>query len=200
MIAQWKAEARAEAEATRKGQQTNQWRQRLARYLDSEYGDFMRRLYKILTHMEVFVCNLPLSIGAIAMAICDLGVVWFKFAGECTSLVALKRVWIVCFAADISAFCSINSLEENLDSCEPVHFHSSQCSFPEFPGCFYCDTTNSMYKLTVNFHFVCSAIAGVLVLFYILKIFLAAQVVMDELSSPTTASPAGLLCMTAACV
>ena len=32
------------------------------------------------------------------------------------------------------------------------------------------------------------------------KILLASRVVMDEMSSPTTSSPAGLLCMTAVCV
>jgi hypothetical protein len=32
------------------------------------------------------------------------------------------------------------------------------------------------------------------------KILLATRVVMDEMSSPTTSSPAGLLCMTAVCV
>lgn len=35
---------------------------------------------------------------------------------------------------------------------------------------------------------------------FALKIVLATRVVLDELSSPTTASPAGLLCMTTVCV
>ena len=120
--------------------------------------------------METFISNIPLTIGAIALAIVTLGVVWFKFA------------------------------EENLSSCEPVHFHSTQCSFPEFPGCFYCDKTVPMYKVAVNFHFTCSAIAGLLVFVFLAKVFLATRVVLDEMSSPTTASPAGLLCMTIVCV
>jgi hypothetical protein len=83
-----------------------------------------------------------------------------------------------------------------LDSCEPVHFHSSQCSFPEFPGCFYCDTNNKVYILALNFHWGCSAVAGLFALAFLCKLILARRVVFDELSSPTTATPAGLICMT----
>jgi hypothetical protein len=64
-------------------------------------GRILPTLVKFLMWMESFVANLPLSIGAIALSIANLGVVWFKFA------------------------------EVNLSSCTPVHFHSSQCSFPE---------------------------------------------------------------------
>lgn len=35
---------------------------------------------------------------------------------------------------------------------------------------------------------------------FVLKILFSARTVLDELSSPTTASPAGLLCMTTVCV
>lgn len=34
----------------------------------------------------------------------------------------------------------------------------------------------------------------------VIKILLATRVVVDEMSSPTTSSPAGLLCMTSVCV
>lgn len=170
LIAQWKAEARAEALALQRRREDEQWHRRLGRYIDSEFGDVIGRAYKCLTFLEVFVCNLPLTVGAIAMAIVTLGVVWFKF------------------------------MEENLDSCEPVQFHSSQCTFPEFPGCFFCDVTDPLYQLGVNFHFACSTIAGVLALSIVLKMVLATQVVLDEMSSPTTASPAGLICMTTVCV
>ncbi|CAB9509282.1 expressed unknown protein [Seminavis robusta] len=170
LIAQWKAEARAEAIASRRQQEADQWYRRIGRYLDSEFGDILRKAFKVLSFVEAFICNLPLTVGGIAMAIVTLGVVWFK--------------WV----------------EENLDSCEPVQFHSSQCTFPEFPGCFYCDTTAPMYQLAVNFHFACSAFAGVLALSFVLKLCLAPQVFLDELSSPTTASPAGLICMTTVCV
>jgi hypothetical protein len=66
----------------------------------------------------------------------------------------------------------------------------------QFPGCFYCDTSARMYKVAVSFHFACSFFAGVLALSFVAKLILARQVVIAELSSPTTASPAGLLCMT----
>lgn len=125
---------------------------------------------KLWIRIETFISNLPLTVGAIALAIVTLGVVWFKFA------------------------------EENLDSCQPVHFHSSQCTFPEFPGCFYCDTTSTLYKVAVDFHFACSIIAGILAVVFFAKVFLATRVVLDEMSSPTTASPAGLICMTIVCV
>jgi hypothetical protein len=123
-----------------------------------------------LTYIEAFIANLPLTIGAIAMAVVTLGVVWFKFA------------------------------EETLASCEPVHFHSSQCTFPEFPGCFYCDTTVRMYKVAMYFHFGCKITAGLMSMAFLAKVLLATRVVLDEMSSPTTASPAGLLCMTTVCV
>jgi hypothetical protein len=57
-----------------------------------------------------------------------------------------------------------------------------------------------MYKVAVNFHFACSLIAGVIAVAALMKIIWATRVVIDELSSPTTASPAGLLCMTSVIV
>ena len=83
-----------------------------------------------MTLFEVFICNLPLTVGAIAMAIVTLGVVWFKF------------------------------MEENLDSCTPVHFNSGNCTFPEFPGCFECDTTNDLYRIVLTFHLFCNGVGG----------------------------------------
>lgn len=53
-----------------------------------------------------------------------------------------------------------------------------------------------MYKVAEYFHFSCSVFAGFLALSFIAKLIVARQVVLAELSSPTTASPAGLLCMT----
>jgi tellurite resistance protein TehA-like permease len=81
-----------------------------------------------------------------------------------------------------------------------VHFHSAQCNFPEFPGCFYCDKTEPIYEIAVHFHFACSMFGGFLALLFISKLLVARRVVFDELSSPTTASPAGLICMTIAIV
>jgi len=82
----------------------------------------------------------------------------------------------------------------------PVHFHSPQCTFPEFPGCFYCDTSTIMYRVAVYFHYTCSFVAGCMAMLFFAKIILARRVVIDELSSPTTAAPAGLMCMTMVCV
>lgn len=62
---------------------------------------FHRYLFKQYTYVEATFANLPPTIGAIALSIANLGVDWFKFT------------------------------EENLDSCQPVHFHSDQCTFPE---------------------------------------------------------------------
>jgi hypothetical protein len=67
----------------------------------SESHVLFQKIVKGLAWVESFLANLPLTIGAIAVSIANLGVVWFKFA------------------------------EVHLSSCKPVHFHSSQCSFPE---------------------------------------------------------------------
>ena len=159
LIEQWKAEAKQEASDARKAAEANLWYKRLGRYLDAQFASIQR-----------FLANIPLTIGAVAMAVVTLGIVWFKFA------------------------------EENLDSCEPVHFHSSQCTFPEFPGCFYCDRSVRMYRIAVYFHFGCKGLAGLLAMTFVAKVLLATRVVIDEMSSPTTSSPAGLLCMTTVCV
>jgi len=124
------------------------------------------RMVKLLVWAQALCANLPLTIGGLAYSCACMGVVWFKFA------------------------------EENLDSCVPVHFHSPQCTYPEFPGCFECDTSARLYKVAYYFHMVCSTIAGLLALSFFGKFILARRVVLDELSNPTTATPAGLICMT----
>ena len=106
LIEQWKAEARMEAEISRREEDANRWYRRAGRSFARQFHGFKNKAYRTMTLVEAFIANLPLTIGAVAMAVVTLGVVWFKFA------------------------------EENIDSCEPVHFHSSQCTFPEFPGCF----------------------------------------------------------------
>lgn len=166
LIKKWREEARAEEEAERAEQESRRWYNRLNRYMDSEFGGLFETVFKFLTWAEAFIANIPLTINAIALAIANLGVVWFKFA------------------------------EENMESCEPVHYHSSQCTFPEFPGCFFCDTDARMYKVAVGFHWGCSIIAGMLASLFICKLIIAPRVVFDELGSPTTAAPAGLFCMT----
>lgn len=53
-----------------------------------------------------------------------------------------------------------------------------------------------MYKLALNFHWGCSSFAAVLAFTFVAKLIIARRVVIDDLRSPTTASPAGLICMT----
>ena len=170
LIVQWKAEARKEAELLRKEEEANRWYRRLWRKVSDQMRHYGVKTFRFLTSVESFIGNLPLTIGAVALAIVTLGVVWFKFA------------------------------EEYLDTCERVHFHSSQCTFPEFPGCFYCDRSALGYRIAVGFHYTCTIIAGFLSMLLVAKILLATRVVIDEMSSPTTSSPAGLLCMTSVCV
>eukprot|EP00557_Chaetoceros_sp_GSL56_P012176 CAMPEP_0176484188 /NCGR_PEP_ID=MMETSP0200_2-20121128/4321_1 /TAXON_ID=947934 /ORGANISM="Chaetoceros sp., Strain GSL56" /LENGTH=1370 /DNA_ID=CAMNT_0017880645 /DNA_START=72 /DNA_END=4187 /DNA_ORIENTATION=- len=144
---------------------------RFNRWYKSVLVTISKRIEDIRCETETFIGNLPLTIGAIALAIVTLGVVWFKFA------------------------------EVMLDTCKPVHFHSTQCNFPEFPGCFYCDTEVRGYKIAYAFHQACSALAGAIAFLFILKICIARRkVVIDEMNSPTTSSPAGLICMTIVCV
>ena len=90
LISKWKAEARAEAWAARQKSDDSGWHRRLGRYMDSKFGACLGRACKVFAFIEACLCNLPLTVGAIAMSIVTLGVVWFKF------------------------------VEENLDSCEPV--------------------------------------------------------------------------------
>ncbi len=143
---------------------------RFGRWIGSIAKRFCDDLGTLLCKAESFIGNLPLTIGAVALAVVTLGVVWFKFT------------------------------EEMIDACVPVHFHSKQCTFPEFPGCFYCDKANTYYKAGVYFHYGCSAFAGFIVLLFFLKICISRKTVMDEMNSPTTSSPAGLMCMTMVCV
>mmetsp|Transcript_17055 Transcript_17055/g.36787 ORF Transcript_17055/g.36787 Transcript_17055/m.36787 type:complete len:412 (-) Transcript_17055:1120-2355(-) len=125
-------------------------------------------IQQFLIFSKLLVYNLPLSSAAISFSIVLLGIVWLKWA------------------------------EEMLPSCKEVNFHSSQCSYPEFPGCYFCDEYNPWYRLATQFHTVCSYIAGTSVLLFFAKATLCWRVFMDEMSSPTTASPMGLVFMTMA--
>jgi hypothetical protein len=143
---------------------------RFSRWCKSVFRIFLKKVEEMRCEAQTFIGNLPLTIGAIGLAIVTLGVVWFKFA------------------------------EVMLDTCKPVHFHSTQCNFPEFPGCFYCDKNVRAYKIAYSFHQACSAVAGAIAFLFVLKICVAKKVVIDEMNSPTTSSPAGLICMTIVCV
>jgi hypothetical protein len=78
------------------------------------------KTFDFLTYCEAFFANLPLTIGAIALSTANLGVDWFKFA------------------------------EENMDSCEPVHFHSAQCTFPEVS---YFYRVNREHRVSISYFF-----------------------------------------------
>lgn len=125
-------------------------------------------VYRILIFMKLFVCNLPLSFSGISFSIALLGILWLKYT------------------------------KENLPSCKEVNFHSSQCAFPEFPGCYFCDEYNPWYQLAIRFHNICSYIAGISVLLFFVKAILCWRVFIDDMSSPTTSSPSGLIFMTLA--
>lgn len=124
----------------------------------------------MLSYAEVFISNLPLTIGAVGLAWVAMGVVWFKLT------------------------------EEIIASCIPVHFNSPLCSFPEFPGCFECDTANKSYRAALFFHNCCTTVAGILAILFLFKVAIAWRVVADDLSNPATATPFGVICITLVCV
>lgn len=90
LIQQWKTEQ----DASRVENDHSRWNQCFSQSLCSEGLVFVESSMKAFAWIEEFFANLPLTIGAIALATATLGVDWFKFA------------------------------EENLSTCEPVHFHS----------------------------------------------------------------------------
>ena len=114
---------------------------------------------------ESYFNNLPLTMGAIAYSFASLGTVWFKFT------------------------------EEMLSSCVPVHYHSNQCSFPEYPGCFDCDTSVKWYKLALFCHYTLLCTSALICSNIITKCIVAPRIVVDEMSSPITAAPAGMTCI-----
>ena len=82
LIEQWKVEAKAEAELLRKERESNRWHRRLWETIVHELQTFGLKAFRCLTIIEKFIGNLPLTIGAVALAVVTLGVVWFKFAEE----------------------------------------------------------------------------------------------------------------------
>ena len=90
IIQQWKTEQ----DASRAEDERGRWYDCFSQALCSEARVVVDSSMKAIAWTEEFFANLPLTIGAIALATATLGVDWFKFA------------------------------EENLSTCEPVHFHS----------------------------------------------------------------------------
>jgi hypothetical protein len=133
--------------------------------LDDAIGMVWKKIYSLIVMLELLISNMPSLIGSLALAWASLGVDWFKW------------------------------YEENANDCIPTDYHNKACVYPEFPGCFACDTTTTGYRVMLNFHYLCSTISFVLVSCLIGKILIAFPVVRDELANPTTAAPLGLLCM-----
>eukprot|EP00977_Amphora_coffeiformis_P009292 scaffold2103_cov185-Amphora_coffeaeformis.AAC.37 len=125
----------------------------------------------LASQIEVFLANMPLTIGAMGLSWVTLGVIWFKF------------------------------MEEMTDACTPVHYHDkSQCTFPEFPGCFACDTTAPVYRIALMWHYFCHTVAGTCCALFFLKVLTGRQLVVDELKNPATSTPMGVVCITMVCV
>jgi hypothetical protein len=122
------------------------------------------------TKLEVFLANMPLTIGAVGLSWVTLGVVWFKF------------------------------MEENIDSCTPAHFYSDKCTFPEFPGCFACIETDPIYKIAISWHYFCHCVAGLCCALFLLKVITGGPLVVEELRNPATSTPMGVVCITIVCV
>lgn len=133
--------------------------------LDDAFGMVWKKILSFHVKLELLISNMPSLIGSLALAWGSLGIDWFKW------------------------------YEENASDCIPTEYHNEACVFPEFPGCFACDTSRRGYLIALNFHYLCSAISFVLASFLIGKILIAFPVVRDELANPTTAAPLGLLCM-----
>jgi hypothetical protein len=130
----------------------------------------MDSIWGFLSYAEVFIANMPLTIGAVGLSWVTQGVLWFKF------------------------------MEENLASCSTVRFNSAQCTYPEFPGCFECDTTDPIYRSVLTFLYICHCVAGACCLLLLAKCAIAWRTVADELSNPTTSTPCGVVCITIICV
>jgi hypothetical protein len=137
----------------------------------SEAFEVLReKVWTFLSYAEVFISNMPLTIGAVGLSWVTQGTIWFKF------------------------------MEENMDTCTTVHFLSPQCIYPEFPGCFECDVSNPIYRITITFHYFCHFVAFTCCLLFLAKCLIAWRVVADELSNPTTSTPCGVVCITLICV
>mmetsp|Transcript_9548 Transcript_9548/g.20593 ORF Transcript_9548/g.20593 Transcript_9548/m.20593 type:complete len:1435 (-) Transcript_9548:31-4335(-) len=116
--------------------------------------------------LNLLVANVPLSFSAISFSIVLLGILTKAYT------------------------------QEVLMTCQQVKFHTSQCLFPQFPGCYFCDEYNLWYQTAVAVDNGCSYIGGVSVFVFFLKALVSWRTFIDEMSSPVTTSPAGLIFMT----
>ena len=130
----------------------------------------LQPIFRFLSYAEVFISNIPLTIGAVGLSWVTQGTIWFKF------------------------------MEETIDICHPTFYNSPHCNYPEFPGCFECDTSNPIYISVVTFHYFCHCIALTCCVLFLLKCIIAWAVVYDELKNPATMTPIGVVCITLICV
>eukprot|EP01082_Thalassiosira_pseudonana_P002953 g3230.t1.1.5e174189 g3230 g3230.t1 contig12:1666290-1669497(-) len=133
--------------------------------LDDAVDVIFEKAVSGLLVLELFISNMPSLVGSLALAWGSIGIDWFKW------------------------------YEETFDTCHPVDYHNQLCVYPEFPGCFACETGSRGYQFVLHFHFLCNVISFILAFCLIGKIMIAFPVVRDELANPTTAAPLGLLCM-----
>jgi hypothetical protein len=82
--------------------------------------------------------------------------------------------------------------------CSPTSFWSTPCLSHEFPGCYYCRSSEigSKYlKAAHDFHVACSIFAMALIVAVVAKFFMAWKIVQDDLSNPVTSTPFGAIAM-----
>ena len=77
-------------------------------------------------------------------------------------------------------------------------FHAKLHYFVLSLGCYFCDEFNHVFRLVTHFHNICSYIGGTSAMLFLAKAMLNWRSFIDEMSSPTTSSPAGLIFMTIA--
>lgn len=171
LIAQWKAEFESESNEHPDSRQ-NQLAYSTNAFVRSYITPYWDSIIALLSYLEVFISNMPMTIGAVGLSWVTMGVVWFKFT------------------------------EEMLPGCTATHYNNPQCGFLEFPGCFSGEGChdNPIYQSALVFHYFCHFVAGTCCLVFLLKTVVAWRVVVDELSDPTKSTPMGVVCITMVCV
>lgn len=173
LLEQWKAEWETERKLLEEQERKRQLQQRQRRRkCSTRVKSCLKSIAPMMATLEVFLANLPLTIGAVGLSWVTMGTVWFKF------------------------------MEEMSPDCHPVHYYAPTCHFPEFPGCFDCTNAeqHSYYQVFLYIHYICSTVAGVCCLLFCLKVLIAWKLVADELSNPTTSTPMGVVCIAVVCV
>jgi hypothetical protein len=170
LIKQWKAEFEAKMSGAAPSTIRDPQQNANTELFHEKYAEARRQsIFNMLATLEVFICNMPLTIAALALSWATLGVVWFKFGAEHLTMQG---------------------------KCKPVHFHDPENTYVhEFPGSFSCEQ-EPIYKGLLYFHFSCTIFAAILASFFLLKVVLAWRVVSEDLANPVTATPVGVICIT----